>query len=109
MPEGATLAEMIEAAQLDPILHRYCHVEIDGVPVDPTKLHLIRPKAGHLVTVRAVPGKSAKKAIGGVAGGGGGAPGLGGQVRRVPAGVHGAPARGAEAVLLYSMPVLCYT
>ena len=61
LPEGLTLKEMIEVAQPDPVLHRYCHVEIDGVPVDSSKLHLIRPKAGHLVAVRVVPGGGGKK------------------------------------------------
>ena len=60
-----TIKEMIEVAQPDPMLLQHCHVEIDGVPLDPAKIHLIRPKAGHLVTVRVAPGKSKKKEGGG--------------------------------------------
>lgn len=55
LPAGGTLAEMVELVQPDPVLRRHLHAEIDGVPVHAAKLHLIRPKPGHLVTIRVRP------------------------------------------------------
>jgi hypothetical protein len=65
MPAGLTIEQMLQAIQLDPLLIQHCHVEIDGVPLDPAKIHLIRPKPGRLVAVRVAPGKSKKKEGGG--------------------------------------------
>ena len=55
VPEGLTIADMLAEVQADPILRRHAHIFIDDWYVSRETWHLVRPKAGHLVTVRIVP------------------------------------------------------
>ncbi len=55
MPEGLSLAEMLQVVQPDPVLLVDAYVFIDGYEIPRCNWHLVRPKAGHLVTARVIP------------------------------------------------------
>jgi hypothetical protein len=55
LPAGATLEEILAAAQPDPVLLRHAHVFLDDWPVPPENWRHVRPKAGHTITLRVVP------------------------------------------------------
>ena len=61
IPEGRSLAEIIELVQPDPVLRAHAHIYIDGWLVPRERWRVVRPRAGHLVSISIVP-----------AGGGGG-------------------------------------
>lgn len=58
LPEGLTLAEMIELAQPDPILRAHAHVFLGEEMVAREWWGRVRPKAGQVIAVRVVPEKS---------------------------------------------------
>jgi len=53
IPEGATLADIVRGLELAD--WKGALVAIDGDPVPPSWWAMVRPKAGHLVTIRAIP------------------------------------------------------
>ncbi len=55
VPEGRTVAEIIELLQPDPILRRHAYVFVDDWMVPRERWDRVRPRAGHIVTVRMVP------------------------------------------------------
>lgn len=55
IPEGATLQEMLEMAQPDPMLLRDATVFIGDMEISRDYWHVVRPKAGQQVTARVVP------------------------------------------------------
>ena len=66
-PEGLTLAEMVALAQPDPVLAAFAHVYVGDHYVPRENWHLVRPRAGAVVTLRVVPqGGGGKKNILGI-------------------------------------------
>ena len=55
VPEGLTLTEILSAAQRDPTLCGHAHVSINDCLIPQESWHLVRPKAGTVVSVRVVP------------------------------------------------------
>ncbi len=55
LPEGLTLAEILESVQPDEVLRRKACIFIDDWMVPRGHWHVTRPNAGRLVTIRAVP------------------------------------------------------
>lgn len=55
LPEGATLADMLAAAQPDPVLRAHAHIFIDGDLIAPEHYGIVKPKPGHEITIRVVP------------------------------------------------------
>lgn len=67
VPEGLTVAEIVDVAQPDPILLQHAHVWVGDQYVPRDRWRYVRPKPGVTVTVRVVP-------MGGGGGGGGKSP-----------------------------------
>jgi sulfur carrier protein ThiS len=55
LPAGLTLAEMLEAVQVDPLLRRHAHISVNGYPIPRENWGRVRPKPGAEVTIRVVP------------------------------------------------------
>lgn len=55
LPEGGSLADILEVVQPDPVLRRFAHVYVGDEYVCPTWYARVRPKAGADVTIRIVP------------------------------------------------------
>ena len=55
VPDGLTLAEMVERVQADPILLAHGHLWIDDQYIPRDRWRLVRPKPGVTVTLRVVP------------------------------------------------------
>src|SRR3546814_1781446 len=55
LPEGMTIAEMIEASGIDPILAAHGHVFVGDQYVQRHLWHRVRPKPGVVLTLRVVP------------------------------------------------------
>ena len=55
IPEGACLADILSEVQPDPLLLRCVHVFINDDHIPQEKWHVIKPKAGTTVQLRAVP------------------------------------------------------
>lgn len=55
VPEGLTLAEMLEYAQCDPVLAAHAHIWIEDQYIPRHVWHRVRPKPGVTITLRVVP------------------------------------------------------
>ena len=55
VPQGMTLEDMLVAVQPDPVLRRHAHIFVEDRLVSRNFWHLVRPKAGALVTIKLVP------------------------------------------------------
>lgn len=55
VPEGLTLAEMLEHAQCDPVLRAHAHIWIADQYIPRHLWHRVRPKPGVTITLRVVP------------------------------------------------------
>ena len=53
VPEGPTVAELLEIAQPDPVLLRHAHVYVGDSYIPPEMWSRVRPKSGAVVTARA--------------------------------------------------------
>jgi hypothetical protein len=65
VPDGLTLAQMLEVAQCDPVLAAHAHIWIGEHRIPRDRWHLVRPKAGATITIRVVPqgGKSPLRTV----------------------------------------------
>ena len=52
---GSTVAELLEVVQPDPILRRHAHIFVDDWLIPRDRWHLVRPRAGRLVSIRVLP------------------------------------------------------
>ena len=55
LEEGFTIFELLSIAQPDSNLYTYTYIEIDGIPVPKNYWNLVKPRAGHLVSINVVP------------------------------------------------------